>query len=104
MLRVVHPCLGMRPIANLNIQIAAGIISLLNDYLLSEGEKPLGFLNPWLYGRGLKGLNDITSGSNPGCGTDGFTAIAGWDPVRPPNHSSLHFYWLILGSVHRLRV
>ncbi|KAH8980540.1 subtilisin-like protein [Lactarius akahatsu] len=59
----------------------AGIISLLNDYRLSTGRKPLGFLNPWLYGIGIDGLNDITSGSNPGCGTDGFTAIVGWDPV-----------------------
>ncbi|KAF8257385.1 peptidase S8/S53 domain-containing protein [Lactarius quietus] len=42
---------------------------------------PLGFLNPWLYGGGLAGLNDITRGSNPGCGTPGFSAIVGWDPV-----------------------
>ncbi|KAF8259977.1 subtilisin-like protein [Lactarius quietus] len=61
----------------------AGIISLLNDYLLSRGKKPLGFLNPWLYGLGVVGMNDIKSGSNPGCGTEGFSAIAGWDPVCP---------------------
>ncbi|KAH8992289.1 subtilisin-like protein [Lactarius hatsudake] len=59
----------------------AGIISLLNDYLISRGSQPLGFLNPWLYGSGRPGLTDITSGSNPGCNTDGFSAIAGWDPV-----------------------
>ncbi|KAH9169573.1 subtilisin-like protein [Lactarius sanguifluus] len=61
----------------------AGMISLLNDYLISEGKSPLGFLNPWLYTKeeGMSGFNDIISGSNPGCGTDGFTAIAGWDPV-----------------------
>ncbi|KAF8267520.1 subtilisin-like protein [Lactarius quietus] len=58
-----------------------GIISLLNDYKISQGKHPLGFLNPWLYGGGLAGLNDITSGSNPGCGTNGFPAIVGWDPV-----------------------
>ncbi|KAH9059179.1 subtilisin-like protein [Lactarius vividus] len=61
--------------------IAAGIFSLLNDYSISKGKGPLGFLNGWLYGYGLPGLNDIISGSNPGCNTDGFTAIAGWDPV-----------------------
>ncbi|KAH9060317.1 subtilisin-like protein [Lactarius deliciosus] len=61
--------------------VVAGIISLLNDWLVLTGQPPLGFLNPWLYGRGLRGLNDITEGSNPGCGTDGFTAIVGWDPV-----------------------
>ncbi|KAH9041282.1 subtilisin-like protein [Lactarius pseudohatsudake] len=27
------------------------------------------------------GINDITSGSNPGCDTGGFSAIDGWDPV-----------------------
>ncbi|KAH9164921.1 hypothetical protein EDB89DRAFT_1858877, partial [Lactarius sanguifluus] len=64
-----------------NLQIVAGIISLLNDWLVLRGQPPLGFLNPWLYGGGLAALNDITEGSNPGCGTDGFTAIVGWDPV-----------------------
>ncbi|KAF8258353.1 peptidase S8/S53 domain-containing protein [Lactarius quietus] len=59
----------------------AAIFSLLNDYLLSIGKKPLGFLNPWLYGLGVVGMNDIKSGSNPGCGTEGFSAVAGWDPV-----------------------
>jgi tripeptidyl-peptidase-1 len=27
------------------------------------------------------GFNDITSGSNPGCNTNGFPATKGWDPV-----------------------
>ncbi|KAH8990281.1 subtilisin-like protein [Lactarius akahatsu] len=61
--------------------IVAGIISLLNDYRISQGRRPLGFLNPWLYGIARAGLNDITSGSNPGCNTDGFPAVVGWDPV-----------------------
>ncbi|KAH9167842.1 subtilisin-like protein [Lactarius sanguifluus] len=61
--------------------VVAGIISLLNDYRLSQGKRQLGFLNPWLYGGGLKGFNDIVSGSNPGCNTNGFSAIVGWDPV-----------------------
>jgi tripeptidyl-peptidase-1 len=52
----------------------------------------LGFLNPWLYSQGFVGLNDITSGSNPGCDTDGFTAGVGWDPVTglgTPNFGKL---------------
>ncbi|KAI9439772.1 subtilisin-like protein [Lactarius indigo] len=61
--------------------IVAGIISLINDYQISKGRNPLGFLNPWLYGIARAGLNDITKGSNPGCETDGFSAIEGWDPV-----------------------
>ncbi|KAH9171901.1 subtilisin-like protein [Lactarius sanguifluus] len=59
----------------------AGMISLLNDYLIANGRPPLGFLNIRLYDDGFVGLNDITSGSNPGCGTDGFSAVPGWDPV-----------------------
>ncbi|KAH9062429.1 subtilisin-like protein [Lactarius vividus] len=61
--------------------LMASIVSLLNDYLISQGKVPLGFLNPWLYGTGMSGFTDITSGSNPGCNTDGFSAIEGWDPV-----------------------
>jgi tripeptidyl-peptidase-1 len=26
-------------------------------------------------------FNDITSGTNPGCNTNGFSASKGWDPV-----------------------
>jgi tripeptidyl-peptidase-1 len=59
----------------------AGVISNLNDYLLSQGKPPLGFLNPWLYKKAFSALNDITTGSNPGCGTKGFSALQGWDPV-----------------------
>ncbi|KAF8267104.1 subtilisin-like protein [Lactarius quietus] len=61
----------------------AAIISLLNDYIISKGKAPLGFLNPLLYDidPNDRAFNDITSGSNPGCGTVGFPAIAGWDPV-----------------------
>ncbi|KAH9059104.1 subtilisin-like protein [Lactarius vividus] len=61
--------------------VVAGLISLLNDYQLSKNRPVLGFLNPWLYGTASHGFNDITSGSNPGCGTDGFSAVPGWDPV-----------------------
>ncbi|KAH9041310.1 subtilisin-like protein [Lactarius pseudohatsudake] len=61
--------------------VVAGIISLLNDYQLSQNRPVLGFLNPWLYGTASQAFNDITSGSNPGCGTDGFSAVPGWDPV-----------------------
>ncbi|KAH9054084.1 subtilisin-like protein [Lactarius deliciosus] len=48
---------------------------------LLDSRPPLGFLNIRLYDDGLAGFNDITSGSNPGCGTDGFSAVPGWDPV-----------------------
>ena len=67
--------------AHCHSQVVAGIISLLNDFRLSQNMGTLGFLNPWLYGYGMGGLNDITSGRNPGCGTGGFPAASGWDPV-----------------------
>ncbi|KAI3616687.1 tripeptidyl peptidase [Moniliophthora roreri] len=59
----------------------AGIVALLNDARLKVGLPPLGFLNPFLYSKGISGLTDITSGNNPGCGTPGFNATEGWDPV-----------------------
>ncbi|KAH9012249.1 peptidase S8/S53 domain-containing protein [Lactarius deliciosus] len=41
---------------------------------------PLASSTPGCMARAL-GLNDIGSGSNPGCNTDGFPAVAGWDPA-----------------------
>ena len=59
----------------------ASIVSLLNDELIAAGKSPLGFLNPWLYSTAASAFTDITSGNNPGCDTDGFSATTGWDPV-----------------------
>ena len=60
----------------------ASVVSLLNDRLAAAGKSPLGFLNPFLYSdAGKAALNDVTSGSNPGCFSNGFPAKAGWDPV-----------------------
>ena len=50
--------------------VVAALIALLNDYRLSVGLPTLGFLNPVLYKRGFAGFNDITEGSNIGCGTE----------------------------------
>lgn len=61
----------------------AALISLINDYRLSNNKPVLGFLNPRLYtdGNVMAALKDIVSGSNPGCGTPGFSAAKGWDPL-----------------------
>jgi len=59
----------------------AAIISNLNDALLIRNLTSLGFLNPLIYGLQGQGFNDITQGSNPACGTAGFSATTGWDPV-----------------------
>ncbi|KAF8322647.1 subtilisin-like protein [Clavulina sp. PMI_390] len=59
----------------------AAIVALLNDALLKNGRESLGFLNPFIYSLATSGLNDITSGNNPGCGVAGWNATTGWDPA-----------------------
>ncbi|KIJ39828.1 hypothetical protein M422DRAFT_174674, partial [Sphaerobolus stellatus SS14] len=39
------------------------------------------FINPWLYSKGFKGLNDIFIGQSEGCDGKGFYSSSGWDPV-----------------------
>ena len=72
----------------------AAIIANLNSVRMSKGKRPLGFLNPWLYGKARSGLTDITSGGSRGCYNEslsgfpspevvgaGWNATIGWDPV-----------------------
>ncbi|KAJ6561571.1 subtilisin-like protein [Mycena vulgaris] len=56
------------------IHCDVGFVALLNDGRLKKGLPPLGFLNPLLYSKAASGFNDITVGSNPGCGTPGFNS------------------------------
>ncbi|KAI7760778.1 hypothetical protein ACKAV7_003508 [Fusarium commune] len=58
----------------------AAMINRINDERLLAGKKPIGFLNQILY-QHPEVFTDITQGSNPGCGTAGFKAAKGWDPV-----------------------
>jgi subtilase family serine protease len=60
----------------------AGIISIANQL----AGRPLGFVNPWLYGIGAIGqqsefLHDITVGNNGANGVAGYNATVGWDPA-----------------------
>ncbi|CEJ92875.1 hypothetical protein VHEMI08503 [[Torrubiella] hemipterigena] len=69
----------------------ASVITLLNDERLAAGKKPIGFLNPILY-KNPGMFNDVTVGNNPGCGTSGFPASKGWDPVTglgTPNYEKM---------------
>ena len=61
--------------------IFASVVSRINNARLNMGKGPVGFINPALYAH-PEILNDITNGTNPGCGTNGFSAVKGWDPVR----------------------
>lgn len=60
--------------------IIGGIVTLLNEARIAVGKKSIGFLNPTLYAH-PEMFNDITVGGNPGCGSEGFKAQPGWDPV-----------------------
>ncbi|KAI0134345.1 putative protease S8 tripeptidyl peptidase I [Xylariales sp. AK1849] len=71
--------------------IFGAIINRINDERIAVGKGPVGFVNPVLYENpGV--LNDITNGTNPGCGTIGFSAVPGWDPVTglgTPNYPKM---------------
>lgn len=68
-----------------------GVIGLLNNFRIAAGKTPLGFLNPFIYENGNL-FTDVTSGNNPGCGTNGFYATTGWDTATgfgTPNFKKL---------------
>jgi tripeptidyl-peptidase-1 len=56
----------------------AGLLAKLNALRLQAGMPSIGFVNPLLYGGAAtaRGFHDITTGSNPGCGTPGFNATS----------------------------
>ncbi|KAL5374438.1 hypothetical protein DPSP01_011967 [Paraphaeosphaeria sporulosa] len=60
--------------------IFASVVNIINEERIKVGKGPVGFINPVLYAN-PEVLNDIKNGSNPGCGTNGFDASKGWDPL-----------------------
>lgn len=71
--------------------VFASILSRVNEERIAAGKSTVGFVNPTLYANSYV-LNDITVGSNPGCNTDGFSAVTGWDPVTglgTPNYPEM---------------
>jgi tripeptidyl-peptidase I len=73
---VASGCWGLDGGTSYASPIFAGIISRLNSERLEAGKSTLGFLNPILYSH-PEVLNDITTGHNYGCGTEGFPAAMG---------------------------
>jgi tripeptidyl-peptidase-1 len=72
------------------------VITLINTQRLNVGKGPVGFINPALYQK-PDVLNDITIGGNQGCGTAGFEAVQGWDPVTglgTPNYGLMVQYFV----------
>ncbi|KAK4048278.1 hypothetical protein OIO90_005897 [Microbotryomycetes sp. JL221] len=62
--------------------VVGSMLSSINDARLASGKGPIGFINPALYSKSFKNAyNDIKLGGNQGCGTPGFQAVDGWDPV-----------------------
>lgn len=60
--------------------VVGAIFTLINAKRAEKGKKSIGFVNPTLYANPTM-FHDITFGNNPGCGTKGFSAVSGWDPV-----------------------
>ncbi|KAK1834613.1 tripeptidyl-peptidase [Podospora conica] len=66
--------------------VFTGIVALLNAARRTQGNPPLGFLNPWLYSI-QDAFNDIKDGYGGGCWNNmelnraRWNATAGWDPV-----------------------
>ncbi|KAI0775195.1 subtilisin-like protein [Trametes elegans] len=62
--------------------IFGAILTAVNDARLAAHKTPVGWINPAIYSHWFAdAFHDVTNGSNPGCGTDGFPALPGWDPV-----------------------
>jgi len=64
----IHSSYSQRAISSPQMR---DLFALLNDFRLSNGKSPLGFINPLLYSLQASAFNDIVSGSNPGCETNG---------------------------------
>ena len=75
--------------------VFASVVALLNNARKAAGMSSLGFLNPWIYEQGYKGLTDIVAGGSRGCTGRSiysglraplvpyasWNATEGWDPV-----------------------
>jgi tripeptidyl-peptidase-1 len=71
--------------------VFGSIITLINEERYNAGKTSVGFINPTIYAH-PEVFNDITQGDNPGCGTNGFSAVPGWDPVTglgTPNYPKM---------------
>lgn len=61
--------------------VFAGMLSAINDRLISDGKAPVGFINPAIYSAGSVGT-DVTEGNNKQSGCPaGFGAATGYDAI-----------------------
>ncbi|KAI1855363.1 hypothetical protein JX265_006494 [Neoarthrinium moseri] len=74
----------------------AAVLTLINQERQAAGKTSVGFINPVLYAN-PDTLTDIKNGSNANCGSGGFPAVEGWDPVTglgTPSYPKLLDLWL----------
>jgi len=90
---------------SMSTPVFSGMVSLLNDWRLNNGKKPLGFLNYLLYEMGSEfpqAFNPITVGNNTctgwfadTCCLYGYSAVDGWNPAvgfGTPNFAQMLSY------------
>ena len=78
--------------------VLGSILTLINQERLKAGKSSIGFINPTAYAH-PEVFNDVTFGSNGGCGVEGWHAVAGWDPVTglgTPNYPKMLELWMSL--------
>ncbi|KAJ2891253.1 hypothetical protein MKZ38_000692 [Zalerion maritima] len=76
--------------------VFAALVNMINEKRIEQGKSGVGFMNPVLYAN-QQVLIDIQTGTNPGCGTQGFSAVPGWDPVTglgTPNYPAMEELFL----------
>ncbi|KAI0112601.1 protease s8 tripeptidyl peptidase [Nemania sp. FL0031] len=92
----INGSFGISGGTSMSAPIFASLLNRIVEERIKVGKGPLGFVNPTLY-ENPQVLNDITNGTNPGCGTNGFNAAKGWDPVTglgTPNYPKMLELWL----------
>lgn len=65
---------------SLSSPVWGAVLTLVNEHRLAANKSTVGFIHEILYNH-TEIFNDVTSGSNPNCGSTGFLAAEGWDPV-----------------------
>lgn len=65
---------------SLSAPIVASMLTLVNEERLAANKSTVGFVHPVLYAH-PEIFNDVTAGDNANCGSTGFLAKPGWDPV-----------------------